>query len=57
VPAGTARHGYSERVISRPVLIKGLEYDQAVVLDGAAHKAQSLCVALTRSSKSLTVRS
>ncbi len=48
---------HSERVISRPVLIKGLEYGHAVVLDGDAHKAQSLYVALTRSRKSLTVLS
>jgi hypothetical protein len=48
---------HSERVVSRPVLIKGLEYDHAVVLDGDVHKAQSLYVALTRSRKSLTVLS
>ena len=47
----------SERVISRPVLIKGLEYDHAVVLNGDAHSAQSLYVALTRARKSLTVLS
>jgi hypothetical protein len=48
---------HSERVISRPVLIKGLEYDHAIDLDGDAHKAQSLYVALTRSRKSLAVLS
>jgi hypothetical protein len=49
--------GHDERVISRPVLIKGLEYDHAVILDGDSHKAQSLYVALTRARRSLTILS
>lgn len=47
----------SARVISRPVLIKGLQYDHAVVLDGNVHTATSLYVALTRARKSLTILS
>jgi hypothetical protein len=47
----------SARVISRPVLIKGLQYDHAVVLDGDVHTPTSLYVALTRARKSLTVLS
>lgn len=43
------------RVISRPLLVKGLEYRHAVVLDGDQYKATELYVAMTRASKSLTV--
>lgn len=45
------------RVISRPLLVKGLEYRHAVVLDADQYKAPELYVALTRASKSLTVLS
>lgn len=45
------------RVISRPLLVKGLEYRHAVVLDADQYKAAELYVALTRASKSLTVLS
>lgn len=47
----------AQRVISRPVLIKGLEYDHAVILDGDSHTSTSLYVALTRARRSLTVLS
>jgi len=44
-----------DRIISRPLLVKGLEYDHAVVLNAARYKATELYVALSRSRKSLTV--
>lgn len=37
------------------LLVKGLEFDHAVVLDGDAHDKENLYVALTRGSGSLTV--
>lgn len=43
------------RIISRPLLVKGLEYDHAVVLDAEKYSATELYVALSRSRKSLTV--
>jgi DNA helicase IV len=43
------------RVISRPLLIKGLEYDHAVVLNAEQYSATELYVALTRGRKSVTV--
>jgi hypothetical protein len=43
------------RVISRPLLIKGLEYDYAVVLGANQYKATELYVALTRARKGLAV--
>lgn len=43
------------RVVSRPLLVKGLEYDHVVILNPAAYEAQELYVALTRGSKSVTV--
>jgi hypothetical protein len=43
------------RIISRPLLIKGLEYDHAVVLNAEKYSATELYVALSRSRKSLTV--
>ncbi len=43
------------RVVSRPLLIKGLEYDHALVLDADRLSATELYVALTRGRKSLTV--
>lgn len=44
--------------LGTPLLVKGLEFDHAVVLDAADHNdAESLYVSLTRGSKSLTVLS
>ena len=43
------------RVVSRPLLVKGLEYDHVVILNPADYSAQELYVALTRGSKSVTV--
>ncbi len=50
----TGRSAWS-RVVSRPVLIKGLEYDHAVLLDADVHSPTSLYVALTRARRTLTV--
>jgi hypothetical protein len=44
-----------QRIISRPLLVKGLEYDHAVVLNAERYTATELYVALTRGRKSLTV--
>jgi hypothetical protein len=44
-----------ERVVSRPLLIKGLEYDHALVLDAERFSATELYVALSRGRKTLTV--
>jgi hypothetical protein len=44
-----------ERVVSRPLLIKGLEYDHALVLDAERLSATELYVALSRGRKTLTV--
>jgi hypothetical protein len=50
-----ARHLY-RRVVARTLLIKGLEFDHAVVLDAdGISNAKDLYVALTRASKSLTI--
>lgn len=51
------RHGRSVegRTVSRTLLIKGLEFDHAIVLDASEHDAQNLYVALTRGAKTLTV--
>lgn len=43
------------RIVSRPTLSKGLEYDHAIILDGDNHTPASMYVALTRARKSLTV--
>lgn len=43
--------------MSRTVLIKGLEFDHAVVLDADRHNVVNLYVALTRASSTLTVLS
>jgi hypothetical protein len=43
------------RVISRPLLIKGLEYDHALVLNAQRLSSTELYVALSRGRKSLTV--
>ncbi len=45
----------ARRVLSRPLLVKGLEYDHAILLDADKCNAQELYVALTRGSKSVTV--
>lgn len=45
----------SDRVVSRPLLAKGLEYDHVVVLDPERYSAQELYVALSRGSRSVTV--
>ncbi|MFF0374001.1 UvrD-helicase domain-containing protein [Actinoplanes missouriensis] len=42
-------------MVSRPMLIKGLEYDHAIVLDAGQHDPTSLYVALTRARRSLTI--
>jgi hypothetical protein len=43
------------RVISRPLLIKGLEYDHAVVLNAERFSGTELYVALSRARKTLTI--
>ena len=43
------------RVVSRPLLVKGLEYDHAIILNPEKYSAQELYVALTRGSKSVTM--
>ena len=45
------------RTVSRPLLIKGLEYDHAVVLDASSLDAQEFYVAATRGRRSLTILS
>ncbi|MBT2585382.1 UvrD-helicase domain-containing protein [Arthrobacter sp. ISL-95] len=45
----------ARRVLSRPLLVKGLEYDHAILLDADQYTAQELYVALTRGAKSITV--
>lgn len=44
-----------DRIISRPLLVKGLEYDHAVVLNAERYSATELYVSLSRSRKSVTV--
>lgn len=46
-----------KRTVSRTLLIKGLEFDHAIVLDADALSAKELYVALTRGTHSLTVLS
>jgi superfamily I DNA/RNA helicase len=44
--------------LGTPLLVKGLEFDHAIILDAADHtNAESLYVSLTRGSKSLTILS
>ncbi|PQM49848.1 hypothetical protein C5U48_23355 [Mycolicibacter virginiensis] len=43
------------REVSRPLLVKGLEYDHVIILNPKNYSAQELYVALTRGSKSVTV--
>ncbi|NKS52461.1 AAA family ATPase [Rhodococcus hoagii] len=45
----------SKHVVSRPLLVKGLEYDHVIILNPTAYSAQELYVALTRGSKSVTI--
>lgn len=45
----------ARRVVSRPLLVKGLEYDHVIILKPEDYSAQELYVALTRGSKSVTV--
>lgn len=44
-----------KRVVSRPLLVKGLEFDHVIILNPERYSAQELYVALTRGSKSVTV--
>jgi AAA domain len=53
--ARTIGRASEQRVISRPLLIKGLEYDHAIVLNAERLTATELYVALSRGRKSLTV--
>lgn len=43
------------RILARPLLIKGLEFDHAVVTDSWTYDAHEFYVCLTRGSKSLTM--
>ena len=43
------------KVVSTTLLMKGLEFDHAIVLDSASLSKTDLYVALTRGSKSLTI--
>ncbi|MGH2705368.1 MAG: hypothetical protein ACRDJ4_09805 [Actinomycetota bacterium] len=45
------------RTVSRTLLVKGLEFDHAIVLNGDVHNAANLYVAITRGSSSLTILS
>ncbi|MEX1263529.1 MAG: UvrD-helicase domain-containing protein [Actinomycetota bacterium] len=52
------RHGgrrVDDRTISRTLLVKGLEFDHAIVLDAGAHDSRNIYVALTRGAVSLSV--
>jgi DNA helicase-2/ATP-dependent DNA helicase PcrA len=53
----TSRTGrrYGRMIVSRTVLVKGLEFDHAIVLDADAMDAHDLYVAMTRGARSLTV--
>ena len=45
-----------DRTVTRPLLVKGLEYDHAILLDAASFTdSRDLYVALTRGSRSLTL--
>lgn len=43
------------KLIGTTLLVKGLEYDHAVILDADGLNAKDLYVAMTRGSKSLTI--
>ncbi|WP_082748205.1 UvrD-helicase domain-containing protein [Nocardioides jensenii] len=45
----------SDRIVTRPLLAKGLEYDHVVILDPSRYSAQELYVALSRGARSVTV--
>lgn len=53
----TRQHGrrLTQQTVGHTLLIKGLEFDHAIVLDPEALNAQNLYVALTRGKKSLTI--
>ena len=44
-----------QRVVSRPLLVKGLEYDHVIVVAADGYSASELYVALTRGRSSVTV--
>ena len=44
-----------KRTVSRTLLIKGLEFDHAVILDATEHDAKNFYVAATRPTSSLTI--
>jgi DNA helicase-2/ATP-dependent DNA helicase PcrA len=50
----TGRHPES-RILARPSLVKGLEFDRAVVLGAEKYNAHELYVAMTRGSVNLAV--
>ncbi|HVF12627.1 MAG TPA: hypothetical protein VNA87_06040 [Actinomycetota bacterium] len=45
------------RTVSRTLLVKGLEFDHAIILNGDAHDSRNLYVAMTRGARSLTILS
>ena len=51
----TGRPISHRKLIGTTLLVKGLEYDHAVILDADAMDAKDLYVAMTRGSKSLTI--
>ncbi|WP_447784950.1 UvrD-helicase domain-containing protein [Pseudomonas germanica] len=51
----TGRPISHKKLIGTTLLVKGLEYDHAVILDADALNAKDLYVAMTRGSKSLTI--
>ena len=51
----TGRPISHRKIIGTTLLVKGLEYDHAVILDADALDAKDLYVAMTRGSKSLTI--
>lgn len=57
VREGTRRRGrgVARRAVGRTVLIKGLEFDHAIILDADLYDSKNLYVALTRASKSMTI--
>jgi hypothetical protein len=47
----------AKRIVSRPLLVKGLQYDYAVLLDADRYNAAELYVALSRGCRAVTVLS
>ena len=43
------------RILARPLLIKGLEFDYAIVIDPSEYNAHEFYVCLTRASRGLAV--